>query len=37
MQYAIEVHSGEFPSEEHTYSMSDEVLDEIISEFGEGE
>jgi hypothetical protein len=30
MQYAIEVCSGEFPSKEHNYYMSDEVPDDIF-------
>ena len=33
-QYAKEVRDGVFPGEEHSYGMSDEVLDAIIKEFG---
>jgi 3-methyl-2-oxobutanoate hydroxymethyltransferase len=33
-QYATEVRSGEFPDEDHAYGMSDEVLEEIVGEFG---
>ncbi len=33
-QYRKEVQAGEFPAEEHTYKMSDEVLEEIEKEFG---
>ncbi|MEW5870838.1 MAG: 3-methyl-2-oxobutanoate hydroxymethyltransferase [Chloroflexota bacterium] len=36
-QYASEVRSGEFPGPEHTYGMSDEVLEAIIAEFGPAE
>ena len=34
-QYAKEVKEGIFPGEEHTYGMSDEVLESIMREFGE--
>ncbi len=34
-QYAKEVRDGVFPGEEHSYGMSDEVLDSIIQEFGD--
>jgi 3-methyl-2-oxobutanoate hydroxymethyltransferase len=33
-QYAQEVRSGAFPTEKHSYDMSDEVLAEIEKEFG---
>ncbi|UCF16455.1 MAG: 3-methyl-2-oxobutanoate hydroxymethyltransferase [Phycisphaerales bacterium] len=33
-QYAEEVRTGTFPGEEHSYPMSDEVLDAIEDEFG---
>lgn len=33
-QYAQEVRSGEFPGEEHSYKMSDQVLEAIEEEFG---
>lgn len=33
-QYREEVKEGVFPAEEHTYKMSDEVLEEVIKEFG---
>jgi 3-methyl-2-oxobutanoate hydroxymethyltransferase len=33
-QYAEEVHSGVFPGEEHSYEMSDEVMETIEKEFG---
>jgi 3-methyl-2-oxobutanoate hydroxymethyltransferase len=33
-QYAEEVRTGAFPGEEHSYAMSDEVLDAIEDEFG---
>ena len=33
-QYADEVKSGVFPGEEHSYKMSQEVLDAIEDEFG---
>ena len=33
-QYTKEVRDGVFPGEEHSYGMSDEVLDAIIKEFG---
>ena len=32
-----EVRSGVFPGEEHSYKMSDEVLDAIEAEFGKAE
>ena len=32
--YAEEVRSGVFPGEEHSYGMSDEVMETIIKEFG---
>jgi 3-methyl-2-oxobutanoate hydroxymethyltransferase len=32
--YAKEVHAGEFPTEEHVYSTSDEVMSKIEAEFG---
>jgi len=33
-QYAEEVRTGVFPGEEHSYKMSDEVLEAIEKEFG---
>ncbi len=33
-QYAEEVRTGAFPDEEHSYAMSDEVLNAIEDEFG---
>lgn len=33
-QYAEEVRTGAFPDDEHSYAMSDEVLDAIEDEFG---
>jgi 3-methyl-2-oxobutanoate hydroxymethyltransferase len=32
-QYAEEVRSGAFPTEDHSYAMSDEVLEAIEEEF----
>lgn len=34
-QYAREVKEGVFPGKEHSYGMSDEVLETIMQEFGE--
>lgn len=34
-QYANEVKNGIFPGEEHSYGMSDDVLESIIKEFGD--
>lgn len=34
-QYAREVKEGVFPGQEHSYGMSDEVLETIMQEFGE--
>jgi 3-methyl-2-oxobutanoate hydroxymethyltransferase len=34
-QYAKEVKEGVFPGEEHSYGMSDEILESIMKEFGE--
>lgn len=34
IQYRDEVVQGVFPDEDHTYTMSDEVLEEIVKEFG---
>ena len=36
-KYAEEVRNGVFPGEEHSYKMSDEVLDAIETEFGKVE
>ena len=33
-QYRDEVLSGEFPGEEYSYQMPDEILEEIVKEFG---
>jgi 3-methyl-2-oxobutanoate hydroxymethyltransferase len=37
VQYRDEVRKGVFPDEEHSYGMSDEVMDEVTSEFGPAE
>jgi ketopantoate hydroxymethyltransferase len=34
-QYAQEVKGGVFPGKEHSYGMSDDVLESIIKEFGD--
>jgi len=34
-QYAQEVKAGVFPGKEHSYGMSDDVLESIVQEFGE--
>jgi 3-methyl-2-oxobutanoate hydroxymethyltransferase len=36
-RYAEEVRSGVFPGEEHSYKMSEEVMDAIEREFGAAE
>lgn len=37
LQYRDEVKSGKFPDEEHSYGMSDEVMEVIEKEFGKAE
>ena len=34
-QYAKEVKEGVFPGKDHSYGMSDEVLESIVKEFGD--
>jgi 3-methyl-2-oxobutanoate hydroxymethyltransferase len=36
-EYRDEVRAGKFPGEEHVYGVSDEVMEEMIKEFGKVE